>query len=184
MASQAASSSGQERGLALIEAIVATGLLATTLAAGAHLVVAGGRAAADGAVEASGRVLALDKLEQLRALGFSTATDGQAVRDVSADTAADPPSPAGGAGLTASPDGTLESDVDGYVDYLAQDSRLVASPADAVVTRRWAVVPIGGGALRIDVCVVRRGIDSVRGGAWREGAGAVCVTAVRVRGVE
>lgn len=184
MALRTTSLRSQEGGLALIEAIVATGLLATTLAAGAHLVVAGGRAAADGAVEASNRVLALDKLEQLRALRFSTSPHGQPVRDIDADTAVDPPSPAGGAGLAASPDGALESDTEGWVDYMARDSRLVSSPADAVVARRWAVVPAGGDALRIDVCVVRRGIDRVRGGAWREGAGAVCVTAVRVRGVE
>jgi hypothetical protein len=67
------------------------------------------------------------------------------VSDVTTDLSNDPATDDGN-GLLASPPGTLNSSIDGYVDYLDGAGRWVGRggsvPATAVYIRRWTVRPI------------------------------------------
>jgi hypothetical protein len=89
-------------------------------------------------------MLAMQKMEQLRALSWGVAPDqpGVAVSDTTTDLGQDPPS-AGGPGLSPSPAGTIERNTPGWVDYLDSAGQWAgtgaSAPARAVYIRRWSV---------------------------------------------
>lgn len=99
--------------------------------------------------QTSTAILAVQKMEQLKALtwGFdqSSANLGLPVSDTSTDVSQ--PTPTGaGHGLDPSPAGTLDTNVNGYADYLDIDGTWVGNgavpPANAFYIRRWAVTPL------------------------------------------
>jgi type II secretory pathway pseudopilin PulG len=121
----------EESGFSLIETIVATALLATSIAALGQLF-------AIAIVNTSGArdttfatVLAADKMEQLRSLTY----------------AASPASvPVSAAGLAPSPSGALHVNTSGWVDYLDEHGTTIGSDGDVppgtVYVRRWSIVPL------------------------------------------
>ena len=120
------------RGCTLAEVAVATGILTTVSVGVAQMfVLAAARNLASRQLVAA-TALATKKMEELRALGFST------------DSVA--------AALDPSPANALDEDTPGFVDYLdAQGTPVEAR--QAVFIRRWSIAPAGiaGDALVITV---------------------------------
>jgi len=89
-------------------------------------------------------VLAVQKMEQLRALAWRYVDSGALVpvTDTATDLSQDPMA-GGGAGLSVSPGGTLLTNTSGYVDYLDKHGVWTGNggspPAAAVFIRRWNV---------------------------------------------
>jgi hypothetical protein len=134
--------SESESGFSLLEAIVATGLLAGGIAALGQMfaiAVADNTSARAGSL---GAVLAEQKLEQLRGLTWGFDTQGLPVSDLSTDTALPQPA-AGGTGLTASPPGSLTANTSGYVDYVDRYGRTIGGgavpPSGTMYVRRWSI---------------------------------------------
>ena len=130
--------------MALVEALVACTLLAVGVTALLQLFSGSAHVARDGAATTRASALAVQKVEELRALAFTVDAAGQAVTDRSSDTARSPESSRGGTGLTPSSALSLLRDTDGYVDYLDHAGAKVASPADAAFRRRWSVSACAG----------------------------------------
>ena len=90
-------------------------------------------------------VLAQQKIEQLRSLQWSFDPLGLPLTDTTTDVSI-VPFGTGGPGLSASPPGTLERSVPGYVDYLGANGNWVGSGATpakgAVFVRRWSIEPL------------------------------------------
>ena len=131
-------------GFALIEALIAAGLVIGLAAGVAQLIGMSAKVVRATADDTSGLLLAVQKLEQLRALEWSLEpATGAAVSDRVTDLSHDPPR-AGGSGLVPSPGSSLAHDTPGYVEYLDATGRWVGtgtSPAPGTVyVRRWAVV--------------------------------------------
>jgi type II secretory pathway pseudopilin PulG len=97
--------------------------------------------------QTSTTVLAVQKMEQLRALtwGFDTAQAGMPVSDITTDLAVEPPT-ANGQGLNPSPANTLDANTPGYVDFLDKRGQWVGTgstpPANAQYIRRWSIQPL------------------------------------------
>jgi len=173
-------------GVALLEVMVALGLLAGAIVSLAGLYVVAARSNHEARSATRMSIAAAQKMEQLRALSWAVAEDGEDAADLSTDLSTSPES-AGGPGLRPSPAGTLASDVAGYVDYLDDHGLWVGSgaapPPDSVFTRRWSVEPLAENPL--DTLVLR--VVVVRTAAARSGppveahAGAVELTTVRSR---
>jgi prepilin-type N-terminal cleavage/methylation domain-containing protein len=151
-----------ERGFSLVEVMVATGIVATTLMTLAQLFAVAVRANIDSRTTTYTAVLAEQKLEELRALVWGFDTLGVQVSDTFTNTAVDPPAPDGGTGLTPSPASALQRDTDGYVDYQDQFGRTDGGgsnrPAGAVYTRRWSITPLPtdpANTLVLQVLVIR-----------------------------
>ena len=92
-------------------------------------------------------LLAVDKMEQLRALawGFESLPDdelGLPVSDSTTDISIFPQA-AGGPGLLPSPNGTLDTNVPFYVDFLGDEGEWIGTggspPPGTVYIRRWSV---------------------------------------------
>jgi prepilin-type N-terminal cleavage/methylation domain-containing protein len=136
-----------DRGVSLIEVLVALVLIVPGVIGAAGLITMAARSARDARLESIGVMLAAQKLEQLRALEWNAddAGNGPIVSDVTTDLTRDPPAP-GGIGLSQSPAGALDSNVPGFVDYLDVSGRWVgtggAPPPTAAFIRRWAVTPL------------------------------------------
>lgn len=136
-------SANDETGFSLVEAIVAAGLMAGALASLGQMLaisVASNRSARAGS---DATVLALQKMEQLRALTWGVDASGLPISDTSSDTAAPIEVPTGGTGLSLSPGNTLTSNTNGWVDYVDQSGNTIGggaeAPGGAVYVRRWAV---------------------------------------------
>jgi hypothetical protein len=99
--------------------------------------------------QTSTALLAVQKMEQLRALAWGydqqLANLGLPLSDTVTDLSVDP-STAGGTGLNPSPGGTLTANTAGYVDYCDTSGQWVgngsAPPANAFYVRRWAITPL------------------------------------------
>ena len=149
MASDAFRSSRDDRGFSLIEVVIAVGLLAVVSIGIANLFGMATRSIFSAKGQTSTALLAVQKMEQLRALrwGFDQGPNalGLPMSDLVTDLSTDPSS-ASGLGLNPSPAGTLDGNVAGYVDYLDQNGRWVgtgtAPPRTAFYVRRWAVDPL------------------------------------------
>src|SRR3954465_5291659 len=119
-------------GFSLLETLVATALLGSSVAALAHLLavsIINTNAARQTTFAA---ILAADKIEDLRGLPYLTTESGI---------------PLTAAGLAPSPGGALEADTPGYVDYLdergtAIDAGAPAAPRHTVFIRRWSITPL------------------------------------------
>jgi len=139
------------RGFALLEVMVACGLMVTAAVAAAQLAAMTVRACAISRARAAATVMAAQKMEQLRSLEWSETRDVDTgarliLSDVSTDLSVDPPGESG-PGLQPSPGGTLDANRPPYVDYLDADGQWTgngsAPTGRAVYTRRWSVEPLG-----------------------------------------
>jgi len=135
-----------QAGFSLLEVVIATGLLAASVAALGQMFamsVSENTSARTGTFAA---VLAEQKIEQLRGLTWGFDSIGLPLSDFNTDTATRVQTPNGGTGLTPSPSNSLTRNVDGYVDFLDQFGRILggggmADPR-AVYIRRWSVEPL------------------------------------------
>ena len=138
--------SPSEAGFSLIEATIATGILATALAA------LGQMFALSVAINMSARagtyatVLAEQKMEQLRGLAWGYDSLALPLSDTSTNTALPVESPTGGTGLTPSPANALTDNVAGWVDYIDQVGNTIGGgptiPGRTMYIRRWSVEPL------------------------------------------
>lgn len=149
-----------QRGFSLIEVVVAVSVLSVGVSALAQLTVVSGRASVAAAQADIIRNVAREKMEQLRALPFTSEDGMLPVTDFASDLAVTPASGAGGAGLGVWSGDSLLSNVAGYCDFLDGSGRWLAAgpapPRNAVWVRRWSVQPLGGlaDALLLQVVVV------------------------------
>ena len=135
-----------EAGFTIVEVLIALMLvasIATGVAQLFHVAVASTQSARH---QTSTSALAVQKLEQLRALRWTLAPDtGLPDHDASTDLSTDPATNTG-AGLSSSPAGTLAANTPGYVDYLDARGTWVGTgatpPGRAVYIRRWSINPL------------------------------------------
>jgi type II secretory pathway pseudopilin PulG len=159
-------------GFSLVEVLVATGLLATSLVALAQLFAISTKANVSSRNSTYAAVLAQQKLEELRSLSWGFDALGLPVTDTTTNTAVTPGTN-DGTGLTASPGPTLSENTTGYVDYVDTFGNKLGTgqnpPESAIYTRRWSIEPLPtnpNNTLIIQVLVTR---NRARGAA-EEGA--------------
>ena len=176
-------------GFTLVEVAGALLLLAVAAAGVAGLVAVSQRAALAARLQTSATVLAIEKLEQLRALRWASA--GAATQsDLTTNLSVDPPA-TGGGGLAPSPPGTLQADTAGYVDYLDPSGRWLAGgtttpPPGAAYVRRWSIEPLADDPadtriLRVRVLTSARSRSAAGGGAGRPAPGDVLMLTLLTR---
>ena len=173
----------------LIETLVAAAII-VALAAGVAQVASMTSAAvlASGA-QGKALFLAVQKLEQLKALTWTFDDALRPISDTSTNLAFDPPTREG-AGLSASGPVTSPVAGGGYVDYLDSDGRRLGTgsepPAGTAFVRRWSVTPLGmpsGDPLLLQVVVVSTGVRGPAGPAEvrPNDPGVTWLATVRVR---
>lgn len=124
-------SCADERGISVLDAMVAAAILAVGLVSLSQLMLVAARVARDAEQLTSASTLAGQKLEELRGVAFFDAADG-----VVSDER-----------LAPSPADALERDTPGYVDYVDFRGNPLGAgadmrPADAAFVRRWSVTPV------------------------------------------
>ena len=134
-------------GSALVEVLVASGLLIVAATGVAPVMAHAVRASFSARAATSAAVLTAQKIEQLRSLEWGITADGIPMSDVTTDLSTEAAND-GGPGLGASPPGTLEENMPPYVDYLdgmgTWAGHGASPPASAVYVRRWSVQPLAG----------------------------------------
>jgi hypothetical protein len=147
-ASFGARQSGDLRGFSLVEVLISMGILTAVSIGLAQLFAISGRANLVARNVTSTTTMAVQKMEQLRALAWSVASDGSGlpISDTSSDLSFTPAPSTGGRGLVPSPPNALDENVPGYCDFLDAGGGWVgtgvAAPSGAVYLRRWAIVPL------------------------------------------
>ena len=147
-----------ENGFSILEVLVATTIVAMGLVSLAQLFAISMTANLHARATTVAAVLAGQKMEQLRGLTWGFDVAGLPVSDP---------------GLSASPSGTLQADVAGYVDYLDANGNVLDGaamlPSGTIYYRRWSVEPLPtqpDNTLVLQVVVARRrawpGSDDVR----------------------
>lgn len=142
--------------MALLEALVATAMLAGGALSLGYAVLAAGRVHTQAQQSAIVSVLARDKLEALRALAWVrddavAAAGATGVVGLSSIGVVDP-------GLALSPPGSARTNTSGYCDFF--DARGwwigsgVVAPPGAVWARRWSISAVSGMAEIVQVEVV------------------------------
>jgi type II secretory pathway pseudopilin PulG len=155
-----------ERGFSLIEAVVAVSLLATGVSAVAQLALVSARAHTSAQRAGVVQQAAREKLEELRALAWTSDAGLLPISDWSSDLTTTPPQPDGGVGLGVSPGDTLGSNVEGYCDFLDANGMWLAGgtrpPGGAALVRRWSVQTVDSLAdtLALNIIVVPVGVRS------------------------
>jgi type II secretory pathway pseudopilin PulG len=139
-------SSKSDAGFSLIEAVIATGLMAAALASLGQMFaisIANNKTARDGTYATA---LAEQKMEQLRGLTWGFDILGLPISDTSTNTALPVEAATGGTGLAPSPADTLTKNVDGYVDYIDQFGNILGGGTavlpKTIFIRRWSVEPL------------------------------------------
>jgi len=151
-----------DAGFSLIEAMVATALLAGAVVSLAQLAGIAARRNASSRHATYAAILAAQKLEELRSLAWGYDPAGMPVSDLATDTAASPETPDGGTGLRPSPGRALQADTAGWVDYVDRNGRKlgggVRPPGGTAYIRRWAVQPLAANpdTLVVQVLVIPR----------------------------
>lgn len=136
-----------EQGFGFVETLISIAVLTAVSVGVAQLFAVAALANHNAEANTSTAVLAIDKMEQLRALpwGFESLAGGELglpVSDSTTDVSVFPQA-SGGPGLLPSPSGTLDGNVPFYVDYLDGNGEWLGtggSPSPGTVyIRRWAV---------------------------------------------
>jgi type II secretory pathway pseudopilin PulG len=138
---------GNESGFSLAETIIATGILAASIAGLGQLFAISVLSNRTARNTTFASVLATQKMEQLRGLTYGFDTLGLPLTDTSTNLAVNPLSPTGGKGLSPSPTGALRANTDGYVDYLDVYGKTVGTggstiPNGTTYIRRWSIEPL------------------------------------------
>ena len=141
-------------GFSLLEVLVACALLATGIVTLAQLVTVSMRANVGSRASITASTLAVQKVEELRALGWGWDANGAPVSD---------------AALEPSPPGSLENDVGGYVDYVDEHGTRVDGAGPIAFVRRWSVQTVPGStdAIAITVFVLPRSRAGIANRAGR-----------------
>jgi type II secretory pathway pseudopilin PulG len=136
-----------EAGFSLAETLVATALLAASIAALGQLFALSvlNNHGARNTTFAS--VLAQQKMEQLRSLTYGFDTIGLPLTDTTSNIARFPPTPNGGTGVSPSPGDSLTRNSAGFVDFLDAYGQVLGNgdgvmPNGTVYIRRWSVEPL------------------------------------------
>ena len=151
------------RGFTLLETLVATGILITSLAGLAQLFFLSSRSAWQAGVSGAALIAAQDKLEALRGRTFAYDSAGSAVTD---------------GALQPSPSNTLARNVAPYVDWLDASGVARSSAESAIMVRRWRIFAVDAGtpdAIAIEVCVTR--IGEAADTRWAD----ACLSTIRTR---
>lgn len=150
-------------GFSLIEVLIATTLLATSLVAVAQLFAVATKANVSSRTSTFATVLAQQKMEQLCELAWGFDQQNNVVSDLQSNIAVTPSTPTGGPGLSASPGRSLFEPTPGYVDYLDATGTWVGTGTrpvpGTVYIRRWSVTPLpqdAANTLVLQVLVTRR----------------------------
>jgi hypothetical protein len=136
-----------ERGVMLVETVIATGIL-LVVAAGLLSMAALATTYTEnhGHLEARTTEYAQDKMEQLLAIAYT---------DAGTNTVVFPATGTGGSGLAVGGGLDTDSPVDGYVDWLAYDGTLlgggVTPPDDWFYERVWQITSPSSGVKQITV---------------------------------
>lgn len=149
------------RGFTLLETLVATGILITSLAGLAQLFVLSSQSARQAGVAGAALVAAQDKLEALRGRAFAYDSAGITVTD---------------GALQPSPSDTLARDVAPYVDWLDASGVARSNAGSAVMVRRWRIARVDAEtpeAITIEVCVSRVEVAT----RWAD----ACLSTIRTR---
>lgn len=180
--------SGQ-RGFTLIEVTVAAAVLACGVSAVAALSLASANAVVAARQNGTALLLARAKMEQLRALAWTSDAGLVPISDWSSDLSRALPS-VGGSGLGISPSDALARNVSGFCDHLDGDGRWVGggamAPRTAAWSRRWSIEALEGappGTLRFEVVVLRaqRGATRPNDAARLNGVRLIDIRARRAR---
>jgi prepilin-type N-terminal cleavage/methylation domain-containing protein len=135
-----------QAGFSLVEVMIATGILATALVSLAQLFAISTATNLSARNSGTAMVYAQQKIEQLRGLSYTLDGSGLPITDVTTDTSVYPPAVSGGTGLSPSTDNTLQSNTDGYVDYLDHIGRSLGGgetiPDNTAFIRRWSIEPL------------------------------------------
>jgi len=165
---------GSNDGFSLLETVIATGIMATSLVALAQMVAISVANNMSARTATYATVLAEQKMEQLRGLMWGYDALALPLSDTSTNTALPTESPTGGTGLTPSPANALTSNIAGYVDYVDRFGNIIGggatAPANTVYVRRWSIEPLPsnpGNTLILQV-VVSKQVD--RGTSDRAGS--------------
>jgi len=139
-------SRNRESGFSLVEVIIATGILATALVSLAQLFAVSTASNMSARNSGTAMIYAEQKIEQLRALSYTLDSAGLPITDSTTDTSVYPPAATGGTGLSPSTDNTLQSNTDGYVDYIDNIGRSLGGgetiPDNTAFIRRWSIEPL------------------------------------------
>ena len=133
-----------DEGFSILEVLVATTVLTVGLVAMAQLFAISAKANGGARATTFAVVLAGQKLEHLRGLTWGFDLAGAPVSD---------------ADLNPSPAGTLQDNVDGYVEYLDGSGNAAVGPGGAIYIRRWSIEPLPtdpNNTLVFQVLVTRR----------------------------
>jgi hypothetical protein len=178
---------GREKGIALLEAIIALAIVVTTIAGVAQLLAWSRRALWTTTTGTSAIVLAIQKMEQIQALTLEVDPGGGLTTDV-LTTVASEPAWAGGTGLQASPGGSLDVSTPGFVDYTdargAWSGTGAVPPPGAAFVRRWSIAPLAADPLHslvTHVAVVPLADDQAGDRRWS--GRAAYLTTIRTRSV-
>lgn len=177
-------------GFALIETLIATLILAIGVQAVAYLAFAAARVQAASRQSVLAIQLARDKMEQLRALAFTSDAAIVPVTDLSSDVSAEEPTPSSGRGLGLSPPGSLATNAQGFCDFLDAQGRWLGAgstpPPGTVWVRRWSIAPLSAPADTLALTVIvspaaASNDDGVRLGRDRNGARLLSIRTRRAR---
>lgn len=159
-----------ESGFSLLEVLVATTVFAVAVAGLADVCAMATRANATARATTVATMLAVQKMEQLRALTWGFDELSQPLSDTTTDISGSADTRNAGAGLSPSPRGALAQNTAGYCDFLDAAGQPLGGgavpPATAVFVRRWSVEPLPSNpadTLVLQVIVTR----AVRGAAAR-----------------
>ena len=118
-------------GFGLLEALIACGLIVVLAAGVAQLTLASVAAVRASGDETLALLLAVQKIEQLRSPAWDRRPESAGATDPT--------------GTAASPAGSLDASVPGYVDYLSRRGTRVGGgarpPSGTAFVRRWSVQP-------------------------------------------
>ena len=134
------------RGFSLLEVLVAISILLGALTMLAQLSAMATRANTTARTTSMTTLLAVQKMEQLRALAWGFDASGSPSSDTTTDITTLPPRPHQGVGLSPSPGSTLDQNTLGYCDFVDASGQSLggeeAAAANAVFVRRWSVEPL------------------------------------------
>jgi prepilin-type N-terminal cleavage/methylation domain-containing protein len=146
-----------EQGFTLVEVLVASSLLIVAATGLAQLVGIAARANHRARGLTTTAFLAAQKMEQLRSLSWAYDAGGGLRSDTSTDVSREPLA-GGGLGLSTTPSGSLERNLDGCADYVDASGHWLGTgttpPGDSAYVRRWAVLPAASDPSHARVLVV------------------------------
>jgi type II secretory pathway pseudopilin PulG len=173
-------------GFSLVEALVASAILAIGITSLAQLLVLSARASASAKTTTYASLLAQQKMEQLRGLTFGFDSLGLPLTDTTSDVTVVPERVDGGTGLSPSPPGALRTNTSGYCDFVDGAGRWLAGgarpPPGTTFVRRWSIEPSPTGPN--DALVLQVLVAPHRGGGGAVPAGSRLADEARIISVK